>query len=180
MFSLWSLGQENVFTGKTPIRRTYMEGKLAIVDDVWMTLGTAKVDGMSMASFETSDNRSPAAAFIPLQSLMETKRSAELDGVLFDGIAGAPSTGVVAQTRCEAWREHLGTVGTNTCTATMPNGGWLPIWNGIAQRNVQTLNQNPPIMSGRILPWVPGGMVNATSQLNALGISLNRLDVRQD
>src|SRR5439155_24751255 len=40
IFSLWSLGTENL-SHKTPIRRTYMEGKLAIVDDTWMTLGTA-------------------------------------------------------------------------------------------------------------------------------------------
>src|SRR5207249_3075515 len=48
IFSLWSLGRENVYSNKTPIRRTYMEGKLAIVDDVWMTLGTANLDGLSM------------------------------------------------------------------------------------------------------------------------------------
>ena len=37
-----------------------MEGKLAIIDDRWMTLGTANLDGFSMAAFETEDNSPPA------------------------------------------------------------------------------------------------------------------------
>lgn len=178
IFSLWSLGTE--LAGKTPIRRTYMEGKLAIVDDVWMTLGTANLDGMSMASFETDDNRAPPAALMLLRSLMDTKRSAELNGVIFEGVAGAPHTGLVARTRCDAWTEHLGTKGSDSCISGMPSEGWLPMWTALAQANVNSLNASRPSMNGRILPWVPGGMAEAASQLHALGVNMQKLDVRQD
>jgi phosphatidylserine/phosphatidylglycerophosphate/cardiolipin synthase-like enzyme len=178
LFSLWSMEQPR--DGKTPIRRIYMEGKLAIIDDQWMTLGTANLDGLSMAALETADNIDPAPLGLPLLPLAESKRSFELNGIIFDGVAGAPSTKTVLQARCNAWTEHLGSAGRATCSSVPPAGGWLSLWNSVASANVASLNSATPTMSGRILPWVSGGMIKAADQLTTLGINLGPLEVRQD
>lgn len=178
IFSLWSLGSG--INGKTRIRRTYMEGKLTIVDDMWMTLGTANLDGLSMAAFETEGNSSPSRALLPLQPLINSKRSMELNAVVFERTSFAPNTGFIRSVRCDAWMEHLGSAGLPTCQGTAPPGGWLSVWNMVANDNVNSLNARPPGMSGRILPWVPGGILEAESQLRALGVDTSSLDIRQD
>jgi len=176
LFSLWTVSP--AAAGKTAIRRIYVEGKLAVVDDTWMTLGTANLDGLSMAAFETADNLAPPALLLPFQGMLDTKRHAELNVVVFDGISGAARSGIVREARCEAWSEHLALPPTQ-CAAT-PDGTWLSLWNSTAQANVTNLKRPSPTLKGYVLPWVPGGLLEAASQLNALGIPLSNLDVRQD
>jgi hypothetical protein len=175
LFALWSLGSGA--TGKSPIRRIYMEsGKTAIIDDVWMTLGTANLDGISMIDWETQDNLNPD--FWPHFSVTGSKRSVEINGAFYDGIEGTPATGIVAGLRCSLWKEHLGLPANLVCAKTPPRGGWLSVWKEAANANLLRLSQAPPSLQGRILPWVPGGLVSPVQQLEALGVNTKNLDVR--
>jgi hypothetical protein len=107
-----------------------------------------------------------AAAELPFGS---RRRSVEANSVLFDGIAGQPATGAVAQLRSALWSEHLGQL-----PSARPPGGWLSLWEQRAAANVASLNADPPSMSqGRILPYRQES--SARSQLEALGINTDRL-----
>ncbi|HEV2991883.1 MAG TPA: phosphatidylserine/phosphatidylglycerophosphate/cardiolipin synthase family protein [Candidatus Angelobacter sp.] len=176
VFSLWSLDAK---AQKPSIRRIYMEGKTAIVDDVWLTLGTGNLDGISLSAFETPDNQDPNSFFAFLTPVLENRRSVEINAALFDGIEGAPATGVAARLRCTLWQEQLGVPSAPVC-GVEPPGRWLSLWNSVANGNVQSLNRPLPAMRGHVLPWAPGGFSKAGSQLNAIGVDLTRLTIRND
>jgi phosphatidylserine/phosphatidylglycerophosphate/cardiolipin synthase-like enzyme len=153
VFTLWRTG---VSAGQVSIQQAYVHAKVGIVDTRWATVGTANLDGISME----------AAAELPFGS---RRRSVEANSVLFDGIAGQPATGAVAQLRSALWSEHLGQL-----PSARPPGGWLSLWEQRAAANVASLNADPPSMSqGRILPYRQES--SARSQLEALGINTDRL-----
>jgi phosphatidylserine/phosphatidylglycerophosphate/cardiolipin synthase-like enzyme len=152
-FTLWRTGRS---AGSLSIQQAYVHAKVGIVDTRWATVGTANLDGISME----------AAAELPFAS---RKRSVEVNGVLFDGIAGQPATGAVAQLRSALWSEHLGQV-----PGGRPTGGWLSLWQQCATANIASLNADPPSMSsGRILPYRQEP--SARGQLAALGVDTSNL-----
>ncbi|HTW83169.1 MAG TPA: phospholipase D-like domain-containing protein [Candidatus Sulfotelmatobacter sp.] len=162
-FSLWRTGAAS--NGMTEIMQCYLEAKVSVVDDLWGTVGSANLDGASTGHmFEFL----PAPAFC--FSAAKSWRNVELNAVLYDGIAGAPATGNVAALRQSLWQEHLGS-GLDLTTA--PAGGWLGLWNSVANANVASLNATQTMGAGpsMILPYA--GALEASSQLSAIGIDAN-------
>lgn len=148
------------------IVQCYMEAKVSVVDDMWATEGSANVDGASLGHiFEFLPK--------PLSCMSASKgwRNVELNAVLYDGIAGQPATGEVATLRQILWREHLG---VRELPAEPPAGGWLAFWNGIAARNLASLNATQTMPGGpnfpsRILVYSPA--LQSVDQLNQLGVN---------
>ena len=156
----------------TEIMQCYMEAKASVVDDAWATVGTANLDGASLGHiFE----------FLPppLSCLSASRgwRNVELNAVLYDGIAGQPATGQVAQLRQTLWEEHLG---LTSLPATPPPGGWLALWNQVAAQNLAALNAaqsmpGPLNMPSRILPYASA--LQSVDQLNQLSVNTGLLNV---
>jgi phosphatidylserine/phosphatidylglycerophosphate/cardiolipin synthase-like enzyme len=153
------------------IMQCYLEAKVAVVDDVWATVGTGNLDGASLGHiFEFLPS--------PLSCLSAANgwRNVELNAVLYDGIAQQPATGEVARLRQDLWQEHLG----QALPTSPPPGGWLALWNDIAAQNVASLNSSqsmtgPANSPSRILPYAPA--LQTVGQLNQLGVNTSLLNV---
>jgi hypothetical protein len=129
------------------------------VDDKWATVGTANLDGISLEQ---------ALEFGPIG---RNHRSVEINAVLLDGVAGQLATGNVLALRNALWAEHLG----RDIPLAVPPGGWLTLWQSVANANVASLNANPPTLNGHILPYSLAG--SDESQLRSLGIDISRLRI---
>lgn len=195
VFSLWSTMES---AGRIAVRNYYVHSKVAIVDDVWATVGTANLDGISMQASKELEGAGAAiagaAAFLGAPifgglmppglltaafasflggGLSGSRRNVEMNVSIFDGINQQPHTGNVKTLRETLWQEHLGSVPTSR-----PNGGWLGHWNSVAQRNIALLNGllGSPTMQGRILPYSPAR--TAREQLVSMGVNVSALTVR--
>jgi phosphatidylserine/phosphatidylglycerophosphate/cardiolipin synthase-like enzyme len=155
VFTLWATG---VAAGQVSIQQCYVHAKTAVVDDLWATVGTANLDGISMDASE-----------LPFGS---RRRSVEVNCVFLDGIAGEPVTGAARDLRRMLWGEHLG----GNVPNARPAAGWLDLWTTRAAANVASLNSaQPRLTSGRILPYRRES--SADAQLQALGIDTSSLRV---
>jgi hypothetical protein len=152
--------------------RNYVHSKVAIVDDVWATVGSANLDGVSLTA---SDNASASRSFWywllgTVAGLRRTgdltqDRASETNLMLFNGLASQPASTLPADLRCRLWAEHLGLVDgtgapdpTNAAVTTPPeSGGWLQLWTDAAAAKVSGLTQqgsDPITLSpARILPY---------------------------
>lgn len=134
-----------VFTLWTPTpdprapRAVYVHAKLALVDDAWASVGTSNLDSLSLESGHEWG--------------FEVESNVDLNGIILDGIEGAPATGKVASYRRRLWAEHLGDAGV--WTARPPPGGWLALWRDVAQSNARALEEGRFPHRGRILPYAP-------------------------
>ena len=160
VFTLWSRGFE---AGRLTLRRCYVHSKVAIVDDVWATIGSANLDGPSLDRAEE---------FKPFANPRK-HRSMELNAILCN--LGNPKDASVARLRRSLWREHLE---AEEALASRPSGGWLALWKRIATDNVASLNSQRPKMDGRILPY--STEANSKKELTALGVSTDKINVIED
>jgi phosphatidylserine/phosphatidylglycerophosphate/cardiolipin synthase-like enzyme len=170
-FTLWSHEAGAQPTDPTSILRNYVHSKVAIVDDMWATVGSANLDGVSLTA---SDNASASRSFWywllgTVAGLRGTgdltqDRASETNLMLLNGIASQPATTLPADLRCLLWAEHLGLVdGTgapdpaNAAVTTPPAGGWLQLWSDAAAAKVTGLTaqgSDPITLSpARILPY---------------------------
>jgi phosphatidylserine/phosphatidylglycerophosphate/cardiolipin synthase-like enzyme len=171
VFTLWRTAPGNA-TPPPEIMQCYVEAKAGVVDDAWACVGSANLDGASLDHiFE----------FLPSPLLCVSAgkgwRNVELSAVLYDGIAGQPATGQVAQLRQVLWQEHLGIA---ALPVAPPPGGWLGLWNATATANLAALNASQampggPTMPSRILPYAAA--LQAAAQLSQLGVDTNVMDV---
>jgi phosphatidylserine/phosphatidylglycerophosphate/cardiolipin synthase-like enzyme len=163
-FTLW---RTEVIPGKpNEIMQCYVESKVGIVDDAWATVGSGNLDGASLGHiFELFPP--------PVSCFSSGWRNFELGAILYDGIAGQPATGEVANIRRSLWQEHLGTA---NLPGSPPVGGWLAVWNQIAQENIASLNSSQVLMrDSRILPYATA--LDPKRQLAELGVYTSMLTV---
>jgi phosphatidylserine/phosphatidylglycerophosphate/cardiolipin synthase-like enzyme len=168
-FTLWRTtppGDQQV-----EIMQCYVEAKVAVVDDVWATVGSGNLDGASLCHiFEFLPS--------PLSCFSGDWRNIELNAVLYDGIAGQPATGQVAALRTVLWREHLGDAAD--LEGDPPPGGWLRLWSKIANDNLMQLNATQTMTGGpeqpsRILAYAPA--LDTEAQLSQLGVNTSMFNV---
>jgi hypothetical protein len=162
VFCSWSFNSQRSLGLPSPaLRRCYIESKVCIVDDEWVTLGTANTDGISLNSYYASgEGRLP---------FVGSARSIEINATIFDGVAGQPITGMVRQFRSDLWAEHLGT--DLKQLASPPSNGWLSVWTGVATANIDGLNSDIPNMRGTVLPYTGYYHDSASKQLIAIGVN---------
>lgn len=171
-FSLWRTQPPGQGQPMPRIMQCYVEAKVAVVDDVWATVGTGNLDGPSLGHlFE----------FLPppLSCMSSARgwRNVELNAILYDGIADQPATGEVRAMRALLWREHLG---MEEVPPDRPEDGWLGLWKRIAGRNIASLNATQtmtgdPLWPSRILPYSPA--LDPVGQLSQVGVNTALFDV---
>lgn len=122
------------------LRPMYIHTKLGIVDDTWMTLGSANLDSISL---EEAD-----------EFAVPTEPNIELNAILPDGIDGHPETGFVGAARRRVWAEHLGDRGV--WRADPPPGGWLELWRRCAEENLERAQEGRPTR-GFVVPYAAKG-----------------------
>jgi phosphatidylserine/phosphatidylglycerophosphate/cardiolipin synthase-like enzyme len=151
-FTLWSGGlKENQFE----IQPIYVHTKVAVVDDLWATVGTANLDGSSLTHVNE------------LKGFFDAKfhRNMEMN-VIVPPIQNNP-TNIVQNFRENLWKEHLG-FDDNLLDK---EHGWLEIWQKRAHENIKSLKNKKPILKCQILPY---------SQENETEDQLNDLDLDTD
>lgn len=101
---------------RTVVQLGYLHSKTTIIDDEWVALDTANLDGFRFHGAEEFG--------------MPSTRNVETNMTLFDGIGGHPKTGVAEDLRRRLWAEHLGVAARAdwaSCMRVCPSrsgGGW--------------------------------------------------------
>ncbi|MGH3393024.1 MAG: phospholipase D-like domain-containing protein [Actinomadura sp.] len=153
IYTLWS---HEKGAGRTRILRTHVHSKVAIVDDTWLTIGSANLDGVSLVASD-HELRRPAAVRLgrlagasaggdPWQA-----RATEVNVSCVDADAAG-------WLRRELWAEHLG---YPTCDdpalADPPAAGWQALWRERAEHRLAGLREpDPTVHDARILPYPVG------------------------
>ncbi|MEW2357647.1 phospholipase D-like domain-containing protein [Spirillospora sp. NPDC029432] len=185
VFTLWSHesheshGQDG---GRTRILRDHVHSKVAIVDDDWLTAGSANLDGLSL-SHSQHELRRPALIRLgrPLgaASLRGDPRQARASEVNITAAGDG-----AGRLRRDLWAEHLGL--PEGALAERPGGGWLGLWRERAQARLDGLRAPVPVVSEvRVLPYphrdgrLPRRSERPRDHLRALGVDPERVEVRE-
>ena len=194
IFTVWS------HEGGPPpsIARTYLHSKVGIVDDRWLTVGSANLDSVGQTS--SQHIRLVDMLLLGLPSLINVitgdeydfrnQRSAEANVAVF-AADGAPIEAAV-RLRRRLWAEHLGVVAADgallendASLVTKPPGGWLQLWRDAAEAKRVALAANPTILvPSRLLPMplvdgrVPGDVGDPVAYLKRLGVDPGAVTVR--
>jgi phosphatidylserine/phosphatidylglycerophosphate/cardiolipin synthase-like enzyme len=168
LFTIWSMDQTQP---KPRIVHTYIHSKVAIVDDLWATIGSANLDGASMM---TSQGLMP-----PLSPADENQRNSEVNAVMFNGVAGQPASNVPVSLRQQLWAEHLGLSPMDPQLVTAPAGGWLALWTQVATNALNGLKApSPTVGQARILPWTD--QTESIAFLTALGVDQRKVTILKE
>ncbi|MEL7671172.1 phospholipase D-like domain-containing protein [Methanobacterium sp.] len=132
IFTKWSGKVNN-------IKNCYIHSKVAIVDDIWATVGTANLDGSSLSCAEEFGNREVSSNYLNM----------EMNALLFD--LNNPKKGTIEKFRKTLWKEHLGIKFNSDLTC--PNDKWLNLWNKTAENNLKILKEEKQIFNSGILPY---------------------------
>ena len=133
VFTLWA-ADHTADEGK--LQPCHIHSKVGIMDDRWMTIGSANLDDASLSGQEE---------IIPIFYSRE-QLSMELNAMLFDPNS---SRSEIGRFRQALWSEHFGNVQLNR-----PAHGWLEQWKRTAEANVNAVNtQNHQAIQGRIFPY---------------------------
>ena len=135
VFAKWSGKFQN---GKNKLRNCYIHSKVAIVDDVWATVGTSNLDGSSLSCSEEFGTRETA----------KNHRNMEMNALMFD--MNSSQTGYIENFRKILWSEHLG---VDIDTFERPQEGWLDLWKDKGYDNLKRLEKEEIILHGGILPY---------------------------
>ncbi|MGH7847172.1 MAG: phospholipase D-like domain-containing protein [Candidatus Binatia bacterium] len=101
-------------------------------------------------------------------------RSVEMNLVIYNGIAGQPTTAVIKQLRERLWKEHLGLESLPPEMEDVPqdpaNMNWVEFWNSRAENYLQMIKneQSAPAHAPKILRWT--AETEAEEYLRALKI----------
>jgi len=132
IFTKWS-GKVNT------IKNCYIHSKVAVVDDIWATVGTANLDGSSLSCAEEFGNREVSSNHLNM----------EMNALFFD--FNKPKKGTIEKFRETLWKEHLG-IEFNS-DSTCPHDNWLDLWNKTAENNLKILKEEKQIFESGILPY---------------------------
>ena len=157
-FTLWSAGWgEEQFE----IQPIYVHSKVAVVDDMWATIGTANLDGSSLTHVNE------------LEGFFDVKfhRNMEMNVIIPEEES---IFGEAEKIRKTLWKEHLG-IGYSSIKNL--NSSWLEIWQKTAQNNIKSLNNKSPYLNSHILPYSPEKTVkNQLEDMNIDTRGWNLLD----
>ncbi|GAC1659138.1 MAG: hypothetical protein NVS4B3_27070 [Gemmatimonadaceae bacterium] len=131
VFALWS-AQPNKATARMALTQVFVHSKVLLVDDLWATVGTANLDGVSLYSYG-DDFDSPLA-----RRLFRHVRNFDLNLVVDERGEAHPALHHVSDLRRLLWQEHLGQ--PDDAPATRPSSGWLAVWHQRAAHNISALN----------------------------------------
>ncbi|MDO5834925.1 MAG: phosphatidylserine/phosphatidylglycerophosphate/cardiolipin synthase family protein [Methanobacterium sp.] len=130
-FTLWSTAWEQQ---KFTIQPVYVHTKVAVVDDIWATVGTANLDGSSLTYVNELEGVFD----------MEFHRNMEMNAILHRN-----SSEEILKLRSNLWGEHLG----KDVPITRMDNSWLKLWQKVAKNNIKSLKHSKPYLNGHILPY---------------------------
>lgn len=135
VFAKWS---GKFLNGKNKLHNCYIHSKVAIVDDVWATVGTSNLDGSSLSSSEEFGS----------SEISQNHRNMEMNAIMFD--LDSPKKGNIENFRKILWSEHLG---MDIINLERPQEGWLGLWKDKGFENIIELEREEIILHGGILPY---------------------------
>src|SRR5262249_14940268 len=151
--------------GPTEICRNYIHSKVAIIDDGWITVGSANLDGASLDYSQVPYSLGIISWLFGLQPKgnLHENRETEVNVTLFDQVSGGPATLIATDARKHLWAEHLGfATPTDPALANPPAGGdWLTLWQRRAEAKLTGLKASPVVVNpAKVLayPPTPGSM----------------------
>jgi phosphatidylserine/phosphatidylglycerophosphate/cardiolipin synthase-like enzyme len=188
-FTLWSHETAAAAGQPTRICRNYVHSKVAIVDDLWATVGSANLDGDSLLF---SQNAVRGAYWLVggllgmrQDGVLTENRESETNLVIYNGIEGQPASTFPADLRRRLWAEHLGFLAsgkpdpTDATLATKPAAGWLDLWQTRANAKLVGLKAAAPtVHPARVLAYpVPAEerLKDAKIYLETLGVDLSKV-----
>jgi hypothetical protein len=156
---------------KPMIIGNYLHSKVAVVDGVWATIGSANLDGASLDYYQ----------FLHLIQFGDN-RNHELNYLIFNGIDGHPATDAVDKLRVALWSEHLGIDPSDPRLANAPADGWLSLWKTCAETKRSALETNPTDVNpsrGRVLTWPDTAKPDASYEdiLKIHKVDLTKIDL---
>jgi phosphatidylserine/phosphatidylglycerophosphate/cardiolipin synthase-like enzyme len=171
IFTLWS----HEVTPRQQIMRNYVHSKVGIVDDKWITIGSANLDGVSL--YVSQHLISP----VTRNDILE-EQAIELNMSVFNGVDGGNNSDFPEQMRKQLWVEHLGySSASDPALAAPPSGGWLDLWKTRAAAKLAGLSSSTPARHDcRVLIW--NEEEDPSNYLIALGVppaSISALNVRE-
>ncbi|MDB4892582.1 MAG: hypothetical protein JWL61_4437 [Gemmatimonadetes bacterium] len=167
-FALWSA--ERLSDDTLTLNQVFVHSKVIIADDVWATVGSANVDGVSLHSYG-DDFESWLG-----ERVFRDVRNFDVNLELSENDEAIP--GVIGALRRLLWSEHLG---ENLESMPRPDGGWLQLWREVASANVALLNSDAACENfseprSFVLPYSSASTPRA--QLRDVGIDDGNVDLR--
>ena len=173
VFTLWRASASALDASRWSINQLFVHSKVLIVDDQWLTTGSANLDGVSLHSYgHDFRGRLGRRLFgnvrnVDVNVVIHAERCAEQD--------------VVRSLRWRLWCEHLASVESEV--ADRPADGWLSLWRARAAESRAALAARPPVDAPHatmpiLLPYSTAG--TPRRQLREAGIDDTQLDVRFD
>jgi len=135
VFAKWSGKFQN---GKNKLRNCYIHSKVAIVDDVWATVGTSNLDGSSLSCSEEFGS----------SEISQNHRNMEMNAILFN--LDSPHSKAIGNFRKILWSEHLE---MDISNLKRPQDGWLDLWKDKGYKNLDQLDNEEISLHGGILPY---------------------------
>ena len=173
IFALWRAAPAATDSARWDVNQLFVHSKVLIVDDTWLTTGSANLDGVSLHSYGHD-----FSGWLG-RRIFRDVRNFDVNVILASDDHDACSE-TVRTLRTRLWAEHL----TMRASALMPAraGGWLPLWRTRAAESVATLNAHPHHDAGSVALVLPySTMPTPRLQLRDAGIrEVERLDVRFD
>ena len=135
VFAKWSGKFEN---GENKLRNCYIHSKVAIVDDVWATVGTSNLDGSSLSCSEEFGSI----------EISQNHRNMEMNAIMFN--LDSSQSGAIENFRKILWSEHLE---MDISNLERPQDGWLDLWKDKGYKNLSQLDDEEISLHGGILPY---------------------------
>jgi phosphatidylserine/phosphatidylglycerophosphate/cardiolipin synthase-like enzyme len=145
LFALWTSDMDA--RRRRRLNQVFVHSKVVAVDDRWVLVGSANLDGVSLHSY--GDDFRGALG----RRIFRGVRNFDV-GLVVDGRRDVEAEEQVRALRGALWREHLGTSFHEA--GARPAGGWLPLWRSVARRNADELGKQrlSPFLDGPfILPY---------------------------
>jgi len=163
IFTAWSHEQGPMISRIIPI---YINSKLGIVDNKFMTMGSANLDGLSLINSQ-----------VPLFSKADARNTSICMNIaVYSDVDGQPKNDFPDQCRIKSWSEFLGASESELAASARPAEGWLKLWDTKAKEKVLALKSDPskPVKQ-RIFNYVPKSA--AIEYLAELGIKENLVQI---
>jgi phosphatidylserine/phosphatidylglycerophosphate/cardiolipin synthase-like enzyme len=158
LFTLWSAELRDA--GVRALNQVFVHSKVIVVDDVWATVGSANVDGVSLHSYgDDFESRIGKRVF-------RNVRNFDVNLEMTDD-----GDGSIRELRRLLWSEHLG---EDVEHVACPQEGWLHLWRARAAANVAALNTE--LGTSRNGSFVLPYSVAATPEAQLADIGVTALD----
>jgi phosphatidylserine/phosphatidylglycerophosphate/cardiolipin synthase-like enzyme len=130
LFTLWTSATD-ASGQRRRLNQVFVHSKIVAVDDRWLLVGSANLDGVSLHSY--GDDFSSRLGRWIFRGVRNFDVGAVIDA------DGADAAEQVRSLRARLWKEHLGSSFHEI--GARPARGWLPLWRSVARRNAAELGK---------------------------------------